>query len=185
VRNVQYVGKLIKMGVKNTLSKKLMFKVNFKEILLNIIIVSAIFLADRISKIYIIKIAELENKVDIYLNPYLNLYLIWNKGIAFGLFSFDESFIYNLITSIILTITIVIMVMITRSAGFKKNSLLLVFGGSLGNLFDRIYYSAVPDFIDIHINDFHWFVFNAADIFITIGIICLILDEIFINNKKI
>ena len=77
------------------------------------------------------------------------------------------------------------MVMITRSAGFKKNSLLLVFGGSLGNLFDRIYYSAVPDFIDIHINDFHWFVFNAADIFITIGIICLILDEIFINNKKI
>ena len=77
------------------------------------------------------------------------------------------------------------MVMITRSAGFKKNSLLLVFGGSLGNLFDRIYYSAVPDFIDIHINDFHWFVFNAADIFITIGIICLIFDEIFINNKKV
>ena len=162
-----------------------MLKINFKKILINFIIVLVIFSIDRLSKIYILQIAELGKTVDIYVTQYLNFYLIWNKGIAFGLFSFDESFIYNLITSIILTITIVIMVMITRSAGFKKNSLLLVFGGSLGNLFDRIYYSAVPDFIDIHINDFHWFVFNAADIFITIGIICLILDEIFINNKKI
>jgi len=162
-----------------------MLKINLKKILINFTIVLIIFLIDRLSKIYILQIAELGKTVDIYVTQYLNFYLIWNKGIAFGLFSFDESFIYNLITSIILTITIVIMVMITRSAGFKKNSLLLVFGGSSGNLFDRIYYSAVPDFIDIHINDFHWFVFNAADIFITIGIICLILDEIFINNKKI
>ena len=152
---------------------------------MNFIIVLVIFSIDRLSKIYILHIAELGKTVDIYVTQYLNFYLIWNKGIAFGLFSFDESFIYNLITSIILTITIVILVMITKSIGFKKYSLLLVFGGSSGNLFDRIYYSAVPDFIDIHINDFHWFVFNAADIFITIGIICLILDEIFINNKEI
>jgi len=74
--------------------------------------------------------------------------------------------------------------MIANSKGFKKYSLIFVFGGSIGNLFDRIYYSAVPDFIDFHINDFHWFVFNVADIFITLGIICLIFDEIFINNKK-
>ena len=161
-----------------------MFKINFKKILLNFAIISSIFLIDRLTKIYILKIAEVKNAVDIYVNTYLNFYLIWNKGIAFGLFSFDESFIYNLITSIILTITIVILVMIIKSTGFKKYSLLLVFGGSSGNLFDRIYYSAVPDFIDIHINDFHWFVFNGADIFITIGIICLIFDEIFINNKK-
>ena len=162
-----------------------MVKINLKKIIINSLIISVLFLVDRLSKIYILKIAELGNGVDIYVTQYLNFYLIWNKGIAFGLFSFDESFIYNLITSIILTITIVIMVMITKSTGFKKYYLLLVFGGSLGNLFDRIYYSAVPDFIDIHINNFHWFVFNAADIFITIGIICLILDEIFINNKKI
>ena len=162
-----------------------MLKINLRKILINFIIVLVIFLIDRLSKIYILKIAELGKTVDIYVTQYLNFYLIWNKGIAFGLFSFDESFIYNLITFIILTIAIVILVMITRSAGFKKYSLLLVFGGSLGNLFDRIYYSAVPDFIDIHINNFHWFVFNAADIFITIGIICLIFDEIFINNKKV
>ena len=161
-----------------------MLKINFKKILINFIIVLVIFSIDRLSKIYILQIAELGKTVDIYVTQYLNFYLIWNKGIAFGLFSFDESFIYNLITSIILTITIVILVMITKSTGFKKYSLLLVFGGSSGNLFDRIYYSAVPDFIDIHINDFHWFVFNGADIFITIGIMCLIFDEIFINNKK-
>ena len=161
-----------------------MLKINLKKILINCTIVLVVFLVDRLSKIYILKIAELGKTVDIYVTQYLNFYLIWNKGIAFGLFSFDESFIYNFITFIILTITIVILVMITKSAGLKKYSLLLVFGGSLGNLFDRIYYSAVPDFIDIHINNFHWFVFNAADIFITIGIICLIFDEIFINNKK-
>ena len=161
-----------------------MQKVNFKTIILNFLIVLIIFLADRLSKIYILKIAELENTVDIYITQYLNFYLIWNKGIAFGLFSFNESFIYSMITSIIAIITIIILLMIIKNEGFKKYSLLLVFGGSLGNLFDRIYYSAVPDFIDLHINDFHWFVFNGADIFITIGIICLIFDEIFINNKK-
>jgi len=161
-----------------------MFKINFKKAFLNLIIVFIIFLTDRLSKLYILKIAEQENIVDIYLNPFLNIYLIWNKGIAFGLFSFNESFIYNIITSIITIISIVVMVMIMKSQGFKKLSLLLVFGGSIGNLYDRFYYSAVPDFIDFHINSFHWFVFNVADIFITLGIICLIFDEIFINNKK-
>jgi len=161
-----------------------MFKINFKKALLNFVIVLVIFLTDRLFKIYIIKIAEVENAVDIYLNSYLNLYLIWNKGIAFGLFSFDEKYVYNMITLIIVTITTIVLIMMFKSEGFKKYSLLFVFGGSLGNLFDRIYYNAVPDFIDFHINDFHWFVFNVADIFISLGIMCLIFDEIFINNKK-
>ena len=161
-----------------------MFKVDFKKFLLNFIIVLLIFLADRVSKAYILKIAELENGVDIYLTSYLNFYLIWNKGIAFGLFSFNERFTYNIITAIILVITITILIMIIKNKGFKKYSLMFVLGGSLGNVFDRIYYSAVPDFIDFHINDFHWFVFNVADIFITLGIVCLIFDEILINDKK-
>ena len=161
-----------------------MSKLHIKKIILNFIIVLAIFLADRLTKINILKISESENTVDIYLTSYLNFYLIWNKGIAFGLFSFNESFIYNAITLIIVVITIVILVMITKSEGFKKYALLFIFGGSLGNIYDRIYYSAVPDFIDFHVNDFHWFIFNVADIFITLGIVCLILSEIFINNKK-
>ena len=161
-----------------------MSKLNIKKILINFIIVLTIFFVDRISKIYILKIAELERVVDIYITQYLNLYLVWNKGIAFGLFSFNETFIYNVISFIIAGITTIILVMIIKNEGLKKYSLLLVFGGSIGNLFDRIYYSAVPDFIDLHINNFHWFIFNVADIFITLGIICLIFDEIIINNRK-
>ena len=160
-----------------------MFKINFKKFLLNFGIISTIFLTDRLTKIYILKIAEIKNTVDIYVNTYLNFYLIWNKGIAFGLFSFNEKFIYNIITAIILVITIVILIIIIKNEGFKKYSLMFVLGGSLGNVFDRIYYSAVPDFIDFHINEFHWFIFNIADIFVTIGVFCLIYVELFINKE--
>ena len=160
-----------------------MFKLNLKKNITYFFLVIVIFLADRLSKVKILKIAELENTVDIYLTSYLNFYLIWNKGIAFGLFSYNDSIVYNVMTLIIIIITIIILVMIIKSEGFKKCLLLFVFGGSLGNIYDRIYYSAVPDFIDFHINNFHWFVFNVADIFITIGIIGLILVETFNNNK--
>jgi len=159
-----------------------MFKTIFKKILLNSTIVLVIFFLDRASKIYILNIAELENVVDIYLTPYLNLYLIWNKGIAFGLLPFDENFMYNIISLIIAIITTVILVMIVKNNGFKKYALIFIFGGAISNLYDRIYYSAVPDFIDFHINNFHWFIFNVADTFITLGVICLIYAEIFINK---
>ncbi len=162
-----------------------MFKINLKKILLNFIIVSVIFLTDRISKIYILNIAQAEGVVDVYLTTYLNFYLIWNKGIAFGLLSFEENYVYNIISLIITLISIVILVMIIKNVGLKKYALIFILGGSLGNLFDRVYYSAVPDFIDFHINSFHWFIFNIADIFITIGVICLIYDEIFFNKKAI
>ena len=161
-----------------------MIKVDLKKITQNFIIIFAIFLADRLSKIYILKVAKLENTVDIYINSYLNLYLIWNKGIAFGLFSFEENLIYNLISSIIFIISIALIVMIIKSEGIKKYSLISILGGAFGNLFDRIYYSAVPDFIDLHINGFHWFIFNVADVFITIGVFCLILDELFFYKKN-
>ena len=156
----------------------------FNKLLINSIITLTIFLIDRVSKIYIIKIAELENVVDIYLTPFLNFYLIWNKGIAFGLFSFNEKFIYNIITALIIIVSIIVLIMVVKSDGFKRVSLLFVLGGAIGNLFDRIYYSAVPDFIDFHFKGFHWFVFNVADMFITLGIICLILDEIFVKSMK-
>ena len=155
-----------------------------KKFIINLIFISVIFITDRISKIYILKIAELENSLDIYVTPYLNFYLIWNKGIAFGLFSFDQSFIYRIITLIISVIILIIFLMIINNNGFKKYSLISIFGGSISNLFDRIYYSAVPDFIDLHINNYHWFIFNVADIFITVGVICLIYAEIF-DNKRV
>ena len=70
-----------------------------------------------------------------------------------------------------------------KSQGLERFSFLMIVGGSLGNIFDRIFYSAVPDFIDIHINNFHWFIFNVADIFITLGILFLISIEI-LGTKK-
>ena len=157
---------------------------NLKKVISNTFIVLIIFFMDRLSKIYILKIAESEANVDIYINPYLNFYLIWNKGIAFGLFSFEETVFYQVISLVIFIISIVIIFMIVNSEGLKKYSLILILGGAIGNLFDRIYYSAVPDFIDLHINGFHWFIFNLADIFITIGVICLILDEIIFYKKN-
>jgi signal peptidase II len=173
------------MDAKDIPPKKIkMLRNKFKKIVLNSIIIIFIFSLDRISKIYILKIAEIESSVDIYLTPYLNFYLIWNKGIAFGFFSFNESLIYNLITLVIMVIILIILSMIVKSYGFTKYSLMIVMGGALGNLFDRIYYSAVPDFIDFHINGYHWFIFNVADIFVTVGILCLIFDEMFINSKK-
>ena len=161
-----------------------MSKINFKEAFRNIIIILTVFLLDRFSKIYILKLAELDNPVDIYLTPYLNLYLIWNKGIAFGLFSFNESYIYNLVSIIILIVIFIVLVMLKNSQGVKKYCLIFIFGGSLGNFFDRLYYSAVPDFIDFHINNFHWFIFNVADIFISLGVVFLIINEISLNTKN-
>ena len=161
-----------------------MNRLRLKIFLINLIIIITIFLIDRISKYYILKLAEVESSVDIYVTSYLNLFLIWNKGIAFGLLSFNESVIYNIITLMISFIVIVILFIMWKNDNIQRYFLALVVGGALGNLYDRMIYTAVPDFIDIHFNGFHWFVFNVADIFITVGVFCLILVELFYNNKK-
>ena len=161
-----------------------MNKNSLKNFFLNFIILITIFLIDRISKLYILKLAEVENSVNVYITSYLNLYLIWNKGIAFGLLAANESIIYNTITLVISLIIVVILFMMWRGDKIQRYFLALVAGGALGNLYDRIIYTAVPDFIDLHFQGFHWFVFNVADIFITVGIFCLILVELF-NNSKI
>ena len=160
-----------------------MNKIVLKKLFLNLITLSTIFLIDRLTKLYILKLVEIENSVDVYLTSYLNLYLIWNKGIAFGLLSMNESLIYNTITIIIGIIIIVILFMLWKSDNIQRYFLTLIAGGALGNLYDRIVYTAVPDFIDLHFNGFHWFIFNVADIFITVGVFCLILVELFYNNK--
>tara|TARA_Y100000741_G_C18004464_1_gene457505 strand:+ start:16 stop:513 length:498 start_codon:yes stop_codon:yes gene_type:complete len=161
-----------------------MFENNIKKFILSFLIVFFIFVFDRFSKLYILNLTETEKYIDIYVNSYLNFYLVWNTGIGFGLFSSDSNFYYNLVTIIIVIINIFILIMIIRSKDYKFLFLLMILGGSFGNLFDRIYYRAVPDFIDFHYENFHWFVFNVADIFITLGIICLIIVEIIFNNKK-
>ena len=153
-----------------------------KKFLYYSIVVIFVFLLDRISKIYILNLAETEQSVDIYLSSYLNLYLIWNTGVGFGILSSNQDFFYNSITFIIILINIFILFMLFKYNDYRVYFLLIVLGGSLGNLYDRIQYRAVPDFIDLHYESFHWFVFNVADIFISLGIICLILAEVFFNK---
>ena len=155
-----------------------------KNFYISLIIIISIFALDRISKLYVIYESKKMYMTELYESKYLNITLIWNEGIAFGLFSFDQNNLYNLLTLIIALITIVILIMIINSQGFKKYALLMILGGALGNLFDRIIYKAVPDFIDFHIEEFHWFIFNVADIFITIGVIFMILIELNSNNQQ-
>ena len=154
-----------------------------KKFIINLIFFSVIFITDRISKIYILKIAELENSLDIYVTPYLNFYLIWNTGIGFGIASMESNIYYHIITTIIALVNVGLIYLLMKSKGFYSYIVAVIIGGSLGNLFDRIYYYAVPDFIDFHIGNYHWFVFNVADIFITVGIIGLIIFELFKNEK--
>ena len=155
-----------------------------KKNIFDISFIFTIFFIDRLSKILIINLEKVYGIKNYELTSFLNLELIWNDGIAFGLLSFNDNFYYNLITLIIVIITTIIFILMLRSSGLEKYSFLMVFGGSLGNIFDRIYYSSVPDFIDVHINNFHWFIFNLADIYISIGVICLIIDEVIFKKKS-
>ena len=149
----------------------------------NALVIIIIFILDRISKLLIINSTNSLGELNIPLNSFLNFNLIWNEGIAFGLFSFDEKLFYNLLTLFICIIVIVIVRFMLKSNGIEKIGFLMIIGGSLGNIFDRVYYSSVPDFIDLHYNNFHWFIFNVADIFITLGIFLLIILEIFPKKK--
>ena len=155
-----------------------------KKHLVDFSIVIFIFLIDRISKLLIIGSPETYEQYGISITSFLNFNLIWNEGIAFGLFSFDEKLYYNLLTIFIILVTTVISWLMFKSKGFEKFCFIMILGGSFGNIFDRIFYSAVPDFIDIHFYNYHWFIFNVADIFITLGIISLISIEIFNSKNK-
>lgn len=158
---------------------------NFKkDLLINISLTFLIFLLDRISKIYVIYQDKKLFGSEIFSSKYLNISLIWNEGIAFGLLSFNHENLYNLLTMLIAVIILVVCFMIYKSDGIKKYLLIFILGGALGNIYDRIFFNAVPDFIDFHINGFHWFIFNVADIFISLGVIFMIFFEIIDNNSE-
>ena len=148
-----------------------------------IIIILVIFFLDRGVKIYLLNLQATGTDIDYYIFPFLNFYLVWNTGIGFGLISLESNIMYHMLTVIILVINIVLIIFLIKSKGIAAYLVALIIGGSLGNLFDRIYYYAVPDFIDLHFGDFHWFIFNVADIFITVGIIGLIFIELFRKEK--
>ena len=148
-----------------------------------IIIILAIFFLDRITKIYLINLQADGTDIDFYIYPFLNFYLVWNTGIGFGLASLEANIYYHILTSVIVIINIGLIFLLIRSKKVYTYLIALIIGGSLGNLFDRIYYYAVPDFIDLHLGNYHWFIFNVADIFITVGIIGLLAVELLKKEK--
>ena len=155
-----------------------------KNYYFDILILFLIFIFDRFSKIYVIYLSEKNNYSQIFSSKFLDIHLIWNEGIAFGLLSSSETYFYNLISTIIAIIIFILFLMIIRGKGLKKLLLISILGGAIGNFYDRMVYKAVPDFIDFHINDFHWFIFNIADIFISLGVFFMILYEIIDNNSE-
>jgi|TARA_B100001964_G_scaffold16505_1_gene17052 signal peptidase II len=148
-----------------------------------IIIILIVFFIDRATKIYLINLQSTGTDIDFYIFPFLNFFLIWNTGIGFGLASLETNIFYHILTAIITIVNVVLIVFLLKAKGIYIYLFALIIGGSLGNLLDRIYYYAVPDFIDVHLGNFHWFIFNIADIFITIGIIGLIFVELFKKKK--
>ena len=155
---------------------------NKKKIYLHLFIVFFVYILDRISKVYILHLTQNNFGIEIFSSKYLNIFPIWNKGISFGLLSLDETNLYNLLSIFISIIILILIIMAIKNQGFKRLFLLIIIGGALGNLHDRIKYNGVLDFIDFHVGNFHWFISNVSDIFITIGVIGMILIEL--NTKK-
>jgi len=156
----------------------------FSKFYIQAIIVLFIFLLDRISKLIIINLDKNTLSNEIYSSKFLNIQLIWNEGIAFGLFSINQHNLYNALTFLIISVILIILYMVIKSEGLKKYALLMIFSGAIGNVFDRITYRAVPDFIDFHVENFHWFIFNVADIFITTGVVFMIILELTGKNNQ-
>tara|TARA_B100000035_G_scaffold204103_1_gene174548 strand:- start:9756 stop:10247 length:492 start_codon:yes stop_codon:yes gene_type:complete len=154
-------------------------KIITKNNLYCLIVIFIIFFLDRYTKLFILNNF---NKNTYYLNDYINLDLVWNIGIGFGLLSTDSSIIYNSISLIIICVIIGLVYMLIESSNIDKFIYTIIIGGALGNFYDRLVYQGVPDFIDLHYNNFHWFTFNVADIFITIGISFFIIRSFFIKN---
>ncbi len=159
--------------------KEIQNKVIKKENLYFLLIILLIFLSDRYTKNTII---NKFNESTYYINDFLNFDLMWNTGIGFGLLKFDSSIIYNLISTLIAGVIIFLILLGLKSEKFDKIIFSLIVGGAIGNFYDRLIYKAVPDFIDFHLESFHWFTFNVADIFITIGVILFLIEGIFIKK---
>ena len=155
-----------------------------KNFYFNLILLILIFTLDRISKIYVIYLSDKIYESELFLSKFLNISLIWNEGIAFGLFTFNKNYLYNFLTIFISIVILIVFIMMIKSNSYKRYALLMILGGALGNLYDRVFYKAVPDFIDFHVGDFHWFIFNVADIFITLGVFFMIIFELIHTNNE-
>ena len=164
------------------ISRNVKNKIFSKELIVPTLLVIFSFFVDRVSKIYAIK--NLMNNDGYSVNDFLNFDLVWNTGIGFGLFSVEANITYHLISLLIFIVIIFLFYLITKAKFTDKILFSMIVGGAIGNLYDRLVYFAVPDFIDFHINQFHWFTFNIADIFISIGIILIIIKDLSLSKNE-
>ena len=158
------------------------FSYDTKKLYVNLSIVFFVYFLDRITKFYILSLSQNNFEVEIFSSKYLNIFPVWNKGIAFGLLPFEKIYTYHLISFFIFIIIFILIIMATKNHGTKRLAILIIIGGAIGNLHDRLIYNGVLDFIDFHIGNFHWFIFNVSDIFITIGVIIMIIFEFTYKN---
>ena len=159
-------------------------KIKIKKIdIYSFAIIAVVFILDRLSKMYVVELIQ-QKGGEVFLYDFLNLTLNWNTGIAFGLLSSSANLLYHSVSALILLIIIYLIYLMVISDNFQKIIISLIIGGALGNLYDRLNYFAVPDFIDFHLHNFHWFTFNVADIFISAGIIVMLLKEIFFKKNN-
>ena len=166
-----------------SISKNLTKKIFSKEIITSLLVVFLVFILDRLTKIAIIN--HQLNGQSIVVNDYLNFELIWNTGIGFGLLSQNANIYYHLISLLIFSVIVFLFYLMSKAIFLEKILFSLILGGAIGNLYDRLIYFAVPDFIDFHINNFHWFTFNIADIFITLGIIIIIIKDLIFKKNEV
>ena len=117
-----------------------------------------------------------------FINNFINIDLIWNTGIGFGFLSTESSLIYNLVSALVGVVIVILCYFTIISEVADKLIYAIIIGGAIGNFYDRLIFNAVPDFIDLHYDRYHWFTFNVADIFITLGIIIFLTNE-FLKNK--
>ena len=159
--------------------KKIKKEFVLKENIYFLILILLIFTFDRYAKLIVINNFSEQNY---FVNDYINFDLIWNTGIGFGLLDTQSTLFYNFVTTLIGLVILILIYIMINSKNLDKLIYSTIIGGAIGNFYDRIAFKAVPDFIDLHYNNFHWFVFNLADVFITIGILTLVISEMFKKN---
>jgi signal peptidase II len=152
---------------------------------LGLSVAAAALVLDQVTKLYFYDLLVASGRRGIEVLPFFNLVTVWNYGISFGMFnngSAEASIIF-----VVLALAIVVaLLMWLRTAGHPlvAAALGLVIGGAIGNVIDRLRFGAVFDFLDFHIGGWHWPAFNVADSAITIGVVLLCIDALFLSARS-
>jgi signal peptidase II len=148
---------------------------------LGLLIATGVFALDQLSKFYILRIINLDEREPIQITPFLDLAMAWNKGVSYGLLT---THMQSLLVVLSLAITGGLIYMLTSAEKALTAACYgLLIGGALGNALDRVLHGAVADFVLLHWGSFNWYIFNVADIAIVAGVAALLYDTAFGKAK--